>query len=100
MMAELGGPLPKESVPEKLRRDVEAVRRDESWITVIESDDGDAMGTVVLWEHEDRGETISEIGWMVLPESRGEEWARRPPPPSSSVHAPTADWERSTPTRA
>lgn len=71
MMAELGGPLPKESVPEKLRRDVEAVRRDESWITVIESDDGDAMGTVVLWEHEDRGETISEIGWMVLPEFQG-----------------------------
>ena len=71
MMAELGGPLPKESVPGKLRRDVEAIRRDESWITVIESDDGEAMGTVVLWEHEDRGETISEIGWMVLPEFQG-----------------------------
>jgi RimJ/RimL family protein N-acetyltransferase len=71
MMADLGGPLPKESVPDKLRRDVEAVERDEYWISVIESDDGEAMGTVVLWEHDDRGEAISEIGWMVLPEFQG-----------------------------
>lgn len=32
MMAELGGPLPREGVPDKLRRDVEAVERDEYWI--------------------------------------------------------------------
>jgi len=71
MMAELGGPLPKQSVPGKLRRDVAAVERDESWISIIESDDGEDMGSVVLWSHDDHGEPISEIGWMVLPEFQG-----------------------------
>jgi RimJ/RimL family protein N-acetyltransferase len=71
MMAELGGPLPRSGVPDKLRRDVAAVERDEYWVSVIESDVGEAMGSVVLWQHEPDGETISEIGWMVLPEFQG-----------------------------
>jgi RimJ/RimL family protein N-acetyltransferase len=73
MMAELGGPLPRKGVPDKLRRDVEAVERDECWISVIESDDGEPMGSVVLWTVDDEpGEPpYSEIGWMVLPAFQG-----------------------------
>lgn len=71
VMAELGGPLPREGVPDKLRRDVEAVERDESWIAVIESDDGEPMGSVVMWRHDDDGDELTEIGWMVLPEFQG-----------------------------
>lgn len=71
MMAELGGPLPIEGVPGKLRRDVEAVERDESWISIVVRDDGEPMGSVVLWRHDERGAEISEIGWMVLPEFQG-----------------------------
>ena len=70
-MAELGGPQPKEGIRDKVRQDVAAVERDESWITVIETDDGEAAGSVCIWANEHRGETISEIGWMVLPEFQG-----------------------------
>jgi RimJ/RimL family protein N-acetyltransferase len=71
MMAELGGPLPPAGVPDKLQRDVAAVERDEYWVSVVESDEGEPMGSVVLWSHDDHGETESEIGWMVLPEFQG-----------------------------
>ncbi|MGZ8630553.1 MAG: GNAT family N-acetyltransferase [Actinomycetota bacterium] len=71
MMSELGGPLPKEGIPDKLRRDVAAVERDKSWISVIETDDGEAAGSVCIWGHADHGPTISEIGWMVLRDFQG-----------------------------
>lgn len=71
MMAELGGPLPREGVPDKLRRDVEAVERDEYWISIVESDEGEPMGSVVVWQHDDHGEEEAEIGWMVVPEFQG-----------------------------
>jgi RimJ/RimL family protein N-acetyltransferase len=71
MMAELGGPLPIDGVADKLRRDVAAVERDEYWVSIVGSDEGVAMGSVVLWRHSDHGEMESEIGWMVLPEFQG-----------------------------
>ncbi len=71
MMAELGGPLPSDGVPDKLRRDVAAVEGDEYWVSIVESDDREPMGSVVLWRHDDHGEMESEIGWMVLPEFQG-----------------------------
>jgi RimJ/RimL family protein N-acetyltransferase len=71
MMAELGGPLPIDGVPDKLRRDVAAVERDEYWVSIVGSDEGEPMGSVVLWSHDDHGELESEIGWMVLPEFQG-----------------------------
>jgi RimJ/RimL family protein N-acetyltransferase len=71
MTSELGGPQRKEEMPAKLRADVEAVERDESWISVIETDEGEVAGSVCIWQHEEHGETISEVGWMVLPELQG-----------------------------
>jgi len=71
MMAELGGPLPRDGVPDKLRRDVEAVEHDGYWISIVESDADEPMGSVVLWRHDDHGEEESEIGWMILPEFQG-----------------------------
>jgi len=71
MMTELGGPLPKETIPDKLRSDVAAVQRDESWIAVVTDGAGVPMGSVVLWIHDEHGERLSEIGWMVLPEFQG-----------------------------
>ena len=44
---------------------------DRHWVLVIVSGDGVAAGTVSLWDHEWRGETIDEMGWMVLPEHQG-----------------------------
>ncbi|HVF07701.1 MAG TPA: GNAT family N-acetyltransferase [Actinomycetota bacterium] len=71
MTSELGGPQQHEDMPAKLSDDVAAVERDESWISVVETDDGAVTGSVCIWQHEEQGERISEIGWMVLPEFQG-----------------------------
>ena len=77
MMSELGGPLPREGIEAKVRRDVESVASGADWIKMILLDeDGKAgpevvAGTVVLWSHEQDGERISETGWMVLPQFQG-----------------------------
>jgi RimJ/RimL family protein N-acetyltransferase len=70
MWAELGGVV-EQDMAAKLQRDVASVEADRHWVLVIVTDDGTAAGTVSLWEHEYEGETIDEIGWMVLPEHQG-----------------------------
>ncbi|MFJ4190452.1 GNAT family N-acetyltransferase [Kitasatospora sp. NPDC089509] len=73
MMAELGGPLPREKVEARLRKDLALAAADEAWIKVIvpDGDTDTAAGLVVLWQDEEDGVTVSEIGWMVLPEYQG-----------------------------
>ncbi|MFE5580078.1 GNAT family N-acetyltransferase [Kitasatospora sp. NPDC056531] len=74
MMAELGGPLPREKVEARLRKDLELAAADSAWIKVIVpdgADDGEAAGTIVLWQDEEDGVAVTEIGWMVLPEYQG-----------------------------
>jgi RimJ/RimL family protein N-acetyltransferase len=71
MMAELGGPLPREGIAAKVARDVQQAATDTAWIKMIipdESAPGVVAGSVALWSHEDSGTAMSEIGWMVLPE--------------------------------
>lgn len=54
MMAELGGPLPREGIEAKVRRDVESAAADREWIKVIVPDEAAphvAAGTVGLWSH-------------------------------------------------
>jgi RimJ/RimL family protein N-acetyltransferase len=43
------------------------------WFSVIvpDADRAVAAGSVCIWDHEWNGETISEMGWMVLPEHQG-----------------------------
>jgi RimJ/RimL family protein N-acetyltransferase len=74
MMAELGGPLPREKVEARLRKDIELAAADSAWIKVIVPDgaeDGGAAGTITLWQDEEDGAVVTEIGWMVLPEYQG-----------------------------
>ncbi len=73
MMAELGGPLPREGLAEKLRRDVASTEAGEIWVLKIIPDEevGTPAGTVTIWEHELEGQRINEIGWMVLPAFQG-----------------------------
>jgi RimJ/RimL family protein N-acetyltransferase len=74
MMAELGGPLPREGIEAKVKDDVESVAAGTSWIKMIVPDQPGPQvvaGSVVLWSHEEGGETISEVGWMVLPQFQG-----------------------------
>lgn len=73
MMSELGGPLPKQGLSEKLRGIVESVEAGTVWYYVIVPDSGigAGAGSVCIWDHDWNGERISEIGWMVLPEFQG-----------------------------
>jgi RimJ/RimL family protein N-acetyltransferase len=80
MMAELGGPLSPDEMPAKVARDVASVADGSSWIKMIVLDGArprEVAGTVALWSHEEGGERISEIGWMVLPEFQGRGVAKR-----------------------
>jgi RimJ/RimL family protein N-acetyltransferase len=80
MMAELGGPLPREGIEAKVERDVQEAAAGIVWIKMIIPDETApevVAGSVALWSHEDEGGApaqggpISEIGWMVLPEFQG-----------------------------
>ncbi|MEV4627142.1 GNAT family N-acetyltransferase [Micromonospora sp. NPDC049523] len=80
MMGELGGPLPRTGIEAKVRRDVERAAADADWIKMIVPDEANpdqVAGTVTLWSHESDGETMSEIGWMVLPEFQGRGLAKQ-----------------------
>jgi len=74
MMAELGGPLPRDGMAAKVARDVQQAADDTAWIKMIipeGSAPGVVAGTVTLWSHQDNGTAMSEIGWMVMPEFQG-----------------------------
>ncbi|MEX0173107.1 GNAT family N-acetyltransferase [Streptomyces sp. LMG1-1-1.1] len=74
MMAELGGPLPREGMEDKVRRDVERAAGDRDWIKMIVPDPAApevVAGTVTVWSHDAEDGPVSEIGWMVLPEFQG-----------------------------
>jgi RimJ/RimL family protein N-acetyltransferase len=74
MMAELGGPLPREGIEVKVERDVLSAAIGTEWIKMIVPDENRpevVAGSVVLWSSTEHGETLSEVGWMVLPEFQG-----------------------------
>ena len=80
MMAELGGPLPREGIEDKVARDVRAAAAGTDWIKMIvpgENAPEVVAGSVVLWSHDEDSEPVSEIGWMVLPEFQGRGLARQ-----------------------
>jgi hypothetical protein len=74
MMAELGGPLPREGIRPKVWRDVRQAAAGTEWIKMIIADQAVpevVAGSVMLWSHDDDGDPASEIGWMVLAEFQG-----------------------------
>jgi RimJ/RimL family protein N-acetyltransferase len=80
MMAELGGPLPREGVEDKVARDVRAAAEGRDWIKMIVPDEAApdvVAGNVVMWSHDEGGESVSEIGWMVLEEFQGRGLGKR-----------------------
>ena len=93
MMSELGGPLPSEGLAEKLHRDVADVASDACWISVIVPDDDPsaAAGTVSVWSHVVDGESVNEIGWIVLLPFQGAGWEAPPFEPCWNGPASRAD---------
>jgi RimJ/RimL family protein N-acetyltransferase len=64
VMAELGGPVPREEIPALHRRRLDGVATDPWWFVVV-TDDGEAAGTIGIWETEHDGATVHETGWML-----------------------------------
>ncbi|MGW4733903.1 GNAT family N-acetyltransferase [Streptomyces shenzhenensis] len=80
MMAELGGPLPRDRMPDKVRRDAIEAAADVSWIKMIvpDPDAPDVVaGSVTIWSHETDDGPLSEIGWMILPPVQGRGLGKR-----------------------
>ncbi|MEU0406857.1 GNAT family N-acetyltransferase [Streptomyces griseorubiginosus] len=80
MMADLGGPLPREGMADKVRRDAEEAAADQSWLKMIVPDPDRpevVAGSLALWSHDPGDGPLSEIGWMVLPEFQGRGLAKR-----------------------
>ena len=73
MMEHLGGPWPKARIPEKLRQDIELIESGKSWTFKIipDANSNAVAGSVCLWDHSRNGETITEVGWMVLSAFQG-----------------------------
>ncbi|GAA0592578.1 GNAT family N-acetyltransferase [Actinomadura livida] len=80
MMADLGGPLPREGMAEKVRLDARQAADGLAWVKMIVPDAGHpdvVAGTVTIWSHGTDDGPISEIGWMVLPEFQGRGLGKR-----------------------
>jgi RimJ/RimL family protein N-acetyltransferase len=77
MMAELGGPWPREKIPEIHRKRLAYIARGAWWFKIVPEPGGVPVGTIGLWESEHRGEKIHETGWMVLPAFQGRGLAGR-----------------------
>ncbi|MEU0615384.1 GNAT family N-acetyltransferase [Streptomyces albogriseolus] len=80
MTADLGGPLPREGMADKVRRDARDAAADVAWIKMIVPDPAApdvVAGTVTLWAHDAEDGRVSEIGWMILPEFQGRGLGKR-----------------------
>ncbi|MGW5047392.1 GNAT family N-acetyltransferase [Streptomyces griseoluteus] len=80
MMADLGGPLPRVGMADKVRRDARQAADDLAWFKMIVPDETTpevVAGTVTIWSHDTSDGPMSEIGWMVLPEFQGQGLGKR-----------------------
>ncbi len=69
MMAELGGPRPPEDIKRAHAKSLALAAEGRCWpLKVILDGSTSAAGEVSVFESSHEGETIYEIGWMVLPE--------------------------------
>lgn len=71
MMKDLGGPWPKEKIPEIHRKRLAHVAGGSWWLKIVPQAGGPAAGTIGLWPMEWEGEAAHEMGWMVLPAFQG-----------------------------
>jgi RimJ/RimL family protein N-acetyltransferase len=70
VMAELGGPVPREEIPAIHRRRLEGIQTYPWWFVIV-TDDEQPAGTMGIWEREHEGATVHETGWMLAREFHG-----------------------------
>lgn len=69
MMAELGGPRPPEDIERTHAKALAMAAEGRCWpLKAIPEGSASAAGWVAVFESSHEGETVYEIGWMVLPE--------------------------------
>lgn len=71
MMAQLGGPIAPERIPEIHRKRMTHIAVGAWWFKIVPEGSGEPAGTVGIWEQDWNGAKISEMGWMVLPAFQG-----------------------------
>jgi RimJ/RimL family protein N-acetyltransferase len=72
LMAELGGPRPKEDIEQAHARSLVLAAEGECWPMKIIPDGSDVpAGNVDIFRSSHDGEDVYEIGWMILPEFQG-----------------------------
>jgi RimJ/RimL family protein N-acetyltransferase len=64
VMADLGGPVPREEIPALHRRRLESIATDPWWFVIV-TDDGETAGEIGIWETQHDGATVHETGWML-----------------------------------
>lgn len=78
MMAELGGPRAPEDIERAHARSLDLADEGRCWpLKVIPEGATSAAGAVDVFESSHEGESIYEIGWMVLPEYQNQGLAGR-----------------------
>lgn len=69
LMAELGGPRPREAIERAHARSLALAAEGKCWpLRIIPAGESSPAGGVDVFESSHDGEPIYEIGWMILPE--------------------------------
>ena len=72
MMAELGGPRPRDAIQRAHASSLVQAASGECWpLKIVPDGSVEAVGTVMVWKRSDDPAEMYEIGWMVLPEYQG-----------------------------
>jgi RimJ/RimL family protein N-acetyltransferase len=72
MTVHLGGP----ESPQKLAdRQARYEKPDSHQYKIVVGEPGEGVGAVGYWEREESGDTIWEVGWLVVPEQQGKGYA-------------------------
>jgi RimJ/RimL family protein N-acetyltransferase len=70
-MRELGGPVDPAEIPGVHKMRVDTVANGEWYFVIVPEPGGSPAGSIGIWQSTLAGETVDEIGWMVLPDFRG-----------------------------
>lgn len=71
MMVELGGPITREEATEVHRRRLATIASDQWWFKITVGAGRASAGMIGIWPSEHEGESVDEVGWMVLPAFQG-----------------------------
>jgi len=71
VMAELGGPIPREDIPRIHAKRLAAIANGYWWFKIVPENGGPAVGTIGVWKGEYKGAEIYETGWLIRTEFQG-----------------------------